>query len=286
MIEAAALAAWPTDKGLPIAMGVIAALRNSGIVVPAPETVERVGLAGRARARKRATEALLGGMPDELTAKFDALLVVDTKTGRAPLTWLKDLPSAPIADHVREILDKLHAVRALELDARVAQRIHSDRLALLVREGRITRAYAVERYAPLRRRAIVVATLLDLEQRLTDAALSMADRLIGASFTRGENAREKSYNATSRDVGRLMRLLDGTAGAVEAAMGEKGDVLAAIDAAVGLDKLFGARPHFDALDDPRCAAKINHRLIDIVVIAVRSHLGRRKLGRHGALRTH
>ena len=26
--------------------------------------------------------------------------------------------------------------------------------------------------------------------------------------------------------------------------------------------------HFDALDDPRCAAKINHRLIDIVVIAV------------------
>ncbi len=249
IIEAAAHAAWPTDKGLPIASGVIAALRNGGIVVPASDTIERVGLAGRARAKKRATEALLGGMSDELTAKLDALLVVDPKTGRAPLAWAKDLPSAPKADHVRELLDKLNAVRALELDARVAQRIHPDRLALLVREGRITPAYAIERYAPLRRRAIVVATLLDLERRLTDAALSMADRLIGASFTRGKNARERSYTATSRDVGRLLRLLDGTAGAVETAMKEKGDVLAAIDAAVGLDKLFGARLQAAAIAD-------------------------------------
>ncbi|MBW4968310.1 Tn3 family transposase, partial [Pseudoalteromonas sp. CR1] len=116
-------------------------------------------------------------------------------------------------------------------------------------EGRITPASTLERYAPSRRRAIVVATLLDLERRLTDAALSMADRLIGASFTRGKAARERTFVATSRDVGRLMRLLAGTAGAVATAMKENGDALAAIDAAVGLDRLIAAKPQAAEIAD-------------------------------------
>ncbi|WP_127993255.1 Tn3 family transposase (plasmid) [Methylobacterium fujisawaense] len=95
----------------------------------------------------------------------------------------------------------------------------------------------------------MVATLLDLERRLTDAALSTADRLIGASFTRGKAARERTFVATSRDVGRLMRLLAGTAGAVATAMKENGDALAAIDAAVGLDRLIAAKPQAAEIAD-------------------------------------
>jgi Domain of unknown function (DUF4158) len=53
MVEAAARAAWATDKGLPIALGIIEALRAERILLPAPAVIERVGLAGRARARRR-----------------------------------------------------------------------------------------------------------------------------------------------------------------------------------------------------------------------------------------
>jgi hypothetical protein len=249
MIEAAAQAAWPTDKGRAIAEGVIAGVRAAGIILPPPDTIERVGLAGRARARTQAAEALLENMSEEGFRRLDTLLIVDPETGRAPLTWLKDLPTAPKADHVREILDRLHTVRAVGLDHRAAGRIHSNRLALLVREGRSTPAYAIERYQPVRRRAILVALLLDLEQRLTDAALAMADRLIGASFTRGKNAKERSYSATSREVGNLMRLLEHTAGAVEAAVMTRSDVLAEIEKAVGLNRLFGAKPKAAAIAD-------------------------------------
>jgi hypothetical protein len=42
----------------------------------------------------------------------------------------------------------------------------------------------IERYTPSRRRATLVAFLLDLEERLTDSALEMADKLIGGVFTR------------------------------------------------------------------------------------------------------
>jgi hypothetical protein len=55
-----------------------------------------------------------------------------------------------------------------------------------------------------RRRAIQVALLLDLEPRLTDALLDMADKLIGRMFARAKNAQEKRYAASTKDVGRLM----------------------------------------------------------------------------------
>src|SRR5690606_613066 len=52
---------------------------------------------------------------------------------------------------------------------------------------------------------------------------------------------------TSRDVGRLMRLLHGTAEAVEAAVRDSADVLAAIDARVGLDRLLRATDRYGTL---------------------------------------
>ena len=48
--------------------------------------------------------------------------------------------------------------------------------------------------------------VLDHEGRLTDAVLEMTDRIVGGCFTRGGNSKERSYVATVRDVGRLMRL--------------------------------------------------------------------------------
>ena len=62
MIEAAAQSAWSTDRGQPIVAGVIAALRAAKIILPAPAVIERTAIAGRARARKRAADALLAGL--------------------------------------------------------------------------------------------------------------------------------------------------------------------------------------------------------------------------------
>jgi hypothetical protein len=59
MIEVAAQAAWATDRGQPIVAAVIAALRTAGIILPPAAVIERAAIAGRARARKRATDALL-----------------------------------------------------------------------------------------------------------------------------------------------------------------------------------------------------------------------------------
>ena len=109
MIEAAAQSAWSTDRGAPIVAGVIAALRTAKIILPAPAVIERTAIAGRARARKRAADALLAGLSPAQLAKLDALLLPDPALEATPLAWLRNAPTAPKPDHVRALLDRLRS---------------------------------------------------------------------------------------------------------------------------------------------------------------------------------
>jgi hypothetical protein len=85
-----------------------------------------------------------------------------------PFAWLKAMPVAPKADHIRELLDRLHRVRDIGLPAEITTRIHEERLRQLVREGYASDAHQLGRYTARRRRAILIATTIDLEARLTD----------------------------------------------------------------------------------------------------------------------
>jgi len=241
LIEAAASGAWSTEKGEAIVRHMIETLRDAKIMLPPPATIERAAVTGRAKARKRTHAALLAGLsPDQLKA-LDALAIVEADTGVAGLTALRTIPIAAKADHVRDILAQLRAVRAFGIDPLTATRVHPDRLARLAREGRLSPSYLMDRYTTARRRATIVAMLLDLEARLTDAAIEMADKLIGSTFTRGRNAQARQYAATSRDVGRLMRMFCGTIDALTSAAATDSDPLEAVDEAVGWAKLLRVR---------------------------------------------
>jgi hypothetical protein len=74
-----------------------------------------------------------------------------------------------------------------------------------------------------RRRAILVAAALDLETRLTDAVLDMADKLIGGLFARARKARERRFVAGTRNAARLMRLFHDTIEALGMAQNSERD---------------------------------------------------------------
>ena len=57
-------AAWATDRGEPIVQAMLAHLRISGVVLPPATVLERIGLAARARARKKTFEALAAGLSE------------------------------------------------------------------------------------------------------------------------------------------------------------------------------------------------------------------------------
>lgn len=247
MIDRAAGAAWATDQGITIAAGIVDALRDAKILLPSISTIERAGIAGRSRARKQTNQALLAGLGSDQLAKLDVLFKVDDDIGATRLSWLKAIPIAAKPDHIRDILDRLHYVRQIGIPAKAAELIHPDRYHQFAREGRASPAYMIERYTRPRRHAMLVAHLIDLEERLTDAAIEMADKLIGGLFTRAKNAQARRYVATSKDVSRLMRLFRGTIDAISAAIENHADPIAAIESAVGLETLLKIRSEVGAI---------------------------------------
>jgi TnpA family transposase len=249
MVEAAAEAARGTDAGAPIAVAAIEALRRSRVILPAVAVIERAAIAGRARARRRAAEAVLATVTEAQVAELERLLEVDTAIGMTPFAWLKAVPVAPKADHVRELLDRLHRVCAVGLPAGTPPDVHKARLERFVREGHASDAHQLARYSARRRRAILAATVADLEARLTDAVLDMADRLIGELFARARNAARRRYAASAGDVGRLMRLFHGTIDALAAAQEGDLDAFEAVDEAVGWARLLRVRGEVAELAD-------------------------------------
>jgi hypothetical protein len=136
MIDAAAKAAWATDKGLVIVNGVIATLRKNGVLLPSISTIERASIAGRARARKQTAHALTAALSTEQVDALDGIFDETETGGVSRLSLLKTIPVAAKPDHIRQILECLREVRAIGLSPNVADAIHADRFRQYVREGR------------------------------------------------------------------------------------------------------------------------------------------------------
>ncbi|EDP62690.1 transposase Tn3 [alpha proteobacterium BAL199] len=247
IIEAAGAAAWSTDKGLPIVTAVVDALRADRIILPSPDTIERTGLAGRARARKLAAALLASALDERQRSRIDALLVNDPALRSSPLSWLRDMPESPSTGNLNDLLDRLAYVRDIGLDPSIADLVHEYRFRQFVREGSVAPAFLLSDYAQNRRRATLAAVMLDLETRIADAAISMFDKLVGSLFTRARRGQERRYQATTRDVGQLMRLFGRTIDALTAARDSDDDPVALVDEAVGWHRLLAARPQVEAL---------------------------------------
>ncbi len=254
-----AAAAGPTNKGGPIVEALIVELRRRRITLPSPDTLERVGLAGRAQARRKAAEDLLAPISRSQVERIDQLLINDAKLGKSPLAWLRDIPESPSAANMAAITERLAFVRAIGIDPAVAETIHERRFDQYVREGAVAPAFLLTGYSLARRRATVVAQLIDLERRLSDSAVDMFDKMVGSLFAKGRRGRERKYQASSREVSQLMRLFSGVIDAVDQAREDGGDVLDRIEAQVGWWKVVAAKPRVDALaalavEDPLVSA--------------------------------
>src|SRR5690349_16022200 len=185
LTEALAVAT-ASDKGILIAAAIIAAFRERKSIVPAIDTLDRIGRAARAVARRRMEATLLDGLTSERLATLDRLLAVDPTIQQTRFAWLRTLPEAPSEKNLLALLDRLTFVRALGLDPQRRGRIHPDRWAQLVREGAVTPSWLAEDFNPGRRHALIAAQLIELISKLTDATITMFCRLIALLFTKSK----------------------------------------------------------------------------------------------------
>jgi hypothetical protein len=112
------------------------------------------------------------------------------------------------------LLERLTYVRSLHISPEIVSRVHERRFQQFVREGSVAPAFLLDEYGVRRRRATLVAQIIELEAKLADAAIAMFDRLVGGLFTRARRRQERAYQTTGREVSRLMRLFHSTITAV------------------------------------------------------------------------
>ena len=104
------------------------------ILLPPPWELERLALAARALARKRAHRNLVEGLSPQTIAGLEALLVVAKDEERTPLAWLREWPEAPRQRNLVALVERLEAVRKLGVGADREKRIHRARYAAIARE--------------------------------------------------------------------------------------------------------------------------------------------------------
>jgi TnpA family transposase len=242
-------AAWATDRGEPIVQAMIAHLRANGVLLPSTAVLERIGLAARARARKKSFEALAAGMSASERDTLAGLLKVDPELRRSRFAWLRDYSESPAPSNIVALLDRLEYARGLGIDPARAGRIHAARLARLIDEGAIMTAPHIADLEPARRTAILVVQATSLETRLSDATLAMFEKYMGTLFSRARNRDERRFQATRRDVARALILFRRTIAALRHAKEAGEDGVAVVEREVGMKQLDDVLPVIGAVAD-------------------------------------
>ncbi len=154
---------------------------------------------------------------------------------------------SPTARNLAAILKRLKFVRDIGIGAELADRVHPHRFRQLARESAVAPSFLLSDYSLRRRRATISARLIDLEQSLPDAAVTMFNKQTASLFARAMVRQRRGYAAKAGDVGRLMRAFGATIGAIADAREEGGDVLAAVEERVGIATLLSLRPQVDEI---------------------------------------
>lgn len=138
---------------------------------------------------------------------LDALLTRRSDQGTTWLAWLRNAPQSPAPRNILRLLERLDHVRNLGLDLARAAMIPSATFDRLADEAvRITPQHLGE-LTPLRRHATLAAATIRLEESLTDATLTMFDKLLGSMVRRAENrTRDKAIRTVREMQGHLRTL--------------------------------------------------------------------------------
>lgn len=211
------------------------------------ETVERIGLAARAIARRRAERALIEGLAPEMLGALDKLLEVDAAIGQTRFNWLRSAPEAPAASNLIGLTERIAFLRTLGIDAGLQARIASGRWDQMVREGNATPAWLANDFSANRRHALIVAQGIKLGQKLTDDAVTMFIKLIGRLLSQAHSRKKRRHMDHRTDTSKALRLFLDTISALQSDNDRGQDALEVLDREVGWHRLLRMKPELAAM---------------------------------------
>ena len=250
-----------TTSAPSVAAALMDELRRHRLIVPGPSIIGQLVAAATVLAERRVAQQLTRNLSAAQAEALDALLLIKEDTPMSVLAWARQPPGAPGHRALARVVEQLTCLRAVGLDPACAEGVHSERLRKLAREGARFTAQHLRALSPLRRRATLVATVLDTITRLTDDGVALFDRAVGRMFRRAEVREQDALLRDARAINDKVRLLAKLGTALIKARDGGDDLQEAVASAVGWDKLARsvdeaerlARP--DKADLPALAAR-------------------------------
>jgi TnpA family transposase len=228
--------AFATHRGLPLVIATMDELRRRRVLVPPVPSLERIVAGVLTRAARETFDALTNQLKIATLERLDALLERRDGDRISTLAWLRKPAPATSAKSFAGLIERLEEIRAFGLDPSLARSVHQNRLRVMAREGRQFAAHHLRDLEPLRRRATLVATLLDRSETLTDELLDMLERLLGRAFQHAQLRQDEQLRQHGKSINEKVILFDTVGQAIITARSEKRDVFAAIEAVVPWDR--------------------------------------------------
>jgi hypothetical protein len=239
LITAAAREAASTEQGAPITKAVIEVLKDRKLLVPVPDLLIRLAMAGRAAARRQAYRELIRGLEQPSIKALDQLLVEQTGY-RSYLGWIAEAPEGAKLKNLKGLIARLEVLRVAAIFDDRRKTIHANRYGIVARDARILHAREIRRLTVDRRFATLTAFVIERQASITDLAVDMFCKLIGSTRRKAEITR-KERRLKEADV------LEGVAldhlklgEALLAARKSNTDLASAITASLGWDGLIAS----------------------------------------------
>lgn len=197
--DAVSLEEWlfPVSLGLTRAMPLIgecqSELLKRKIVQPNVSVLERLVGKVLGQADKHTYQTLLERLDSAALERLDALLTPEMGWRTSRLSWLRQSVGSASTKHMLGLLERVNFIRGLKLDFSGVRTIHQNRLKGLVREGKPLAPHHFLDLEPLRRRATLLAIVLERLETLTDTAMEMHDTLGIRLLRRATEARDEKH---------------------------------------------------------------------------------------------
>lgn len=245
-------------------------LRRRRLLLPSPIVLEAVIRGARQKAERLAQEVLTAGLDEAALTRLDGLLE-SRPTGKLTwLGWLRNAPQSPAVSNMPRLLDRLDHVRSLRIDQSRVETLPRAVFERLADEANRIATQHLAVLSSLRRRAVLAAAAMGLEEALTDAALLMFEKLM-ASLGRSAIRRSDERAARSmREAQEDLRVFALSGRAMLEARETGADLNQAIAAKVGWSRFEQAVARAEALAAPE--------LIDPTAELVKRHQTVRKFG--------
>ena len=229
--------ALTTTSGAELARLLFDELRRRRVIAPGISVVERMIAEALLDAERHVADLLTRPLSTDQHRQLDALLLPRPGTVLTEISWVRQPPGRPRRKAFAAILERRQRLLSIGLDGALTESVHPDRLRRLCQQGaRLTAQHLGVLLAP-RRRATLVATVLETATTLTDDAVLMFDCLLGQMFRREQNGQDAALKRDRRTINAKLRLLANLGDAILSARSTGGDVASAVEGTIEWEDL-------------------------------------------------